>query len=115
MTKQYKRKLAKKRLSELALYRSSMDYYARLTNVQNLPLRKARTAQTRLLAISHTIQAMEHALKLLTDMERRIIDLHYFQEHSFEDIEEIVHLERSSVYRYHALALDKIALVLYGD
>lgn len=115
MTKQYKRRMAKKYLGELKLHRSSMEYYTRLSNVQNLAIRKARTAQRRLLTTSHTVQAVEEALSLMSDTERRIIELRYMEEHTFEEIEEIVHLERSSVYRYHAQGLDKIALVLYGD
>ena len=115
LTKQYKRNMARKYLRELPLYRSSMEYYTRLTNIERLPLRKAQAVRTRLLTLSHTVQAVENALSHLSDIERQIIDLYYFKEHSFFDIEEIVHLEHSSVYRYHAQALDKIALVLYGD
>lgn len=115
VTTQYKRRMAKKYLGELKLHRSSMEYYTRLSNVQNLPHRKSRITQSRLLAASHTIQAVEEALALMSGIERRIIELHYFEEHSFDEIEEIVHLEHSSVYRYHAQGLDKIALVLYGD
>lgn len=115
LTKQYKRKMTKKLLSELSFYRSSMDYCTRLTNIENLSLRKSRIARTRLLTLSNTIQAVEQAISHLSGPERDIIELHYIKEHTFSEIEEIFHLERSSVYRYHVMAVDKIAAVLYGD
>ncbi len=114
LTQQYKRKRIKKLLSELALYRSSMDYYTRLSNISDLPLRKLKIVQTNLLSMSATVQAVEEALALLSPLEQEIIRLHYIEKHSFFDIEELVHLERSSVYRYHSMAIDKIAAVLYG-
>jgi DNA-directed RNA polymerase specialized sigma subunit len=115
LTQQYKRKRIKKLLSELALYRSSMDYYTRLSNISDLPLRKLKIVQTHLLSMSATVQAVEEALALLSPLEQEIIRLHYIEKHPFFDVEELVHLERSSVYRYHTMAIDKIAAVLYGE
>lgn len=115
LTKQYKRKMMKKILTELPLYRSSLEYNTRLTEIPDLPLRKYRTAELRRQTMQALIQSVEQALSLLSDTERRIIELHYYEEHTFFDIEEIVHLERSSVYRYHASAMDKLATAILGD
>lgn len=115
MKQQYKCKLTKKILRELPLRRTSMDYCARLTNIENLPGKKMDTARNRLLSLSHTIQAVDHAVSLLSEQEQQVIKLHYFEEHTFDEIVDLCHMERSSVYRHHIRAIDKIALVLYGD
>ena len=46
---------------------------------------------------------------------RKIIELHYIDEHSFEDMEELCAMDRSCIYRHHVRAVDKIALVLFGE
>lgn len=114
MTKNYKRKKTIQSLEQLALYRASRDYCTGLIQLPNLPIHKKRAALRRIKSTSHTIEGIETAITLLPDIEREIIELHYIKEQPFSEIEETVHLERSSVYRYHAQGIDKIASVLYG-
>ena len=114
LTKEYRRRKTKKALSELVLYRDSREYYTKLTMLPNLSMRKMMTARSRLQNIETVIAGIEQALTRLSPIERKIIELHYAEEQMFEEIGDIVHLERSSVYRYHNLAIDKIATVLYG-
>ena len=115
MRKNYKRKLTKKLLSELKLLRSSLEYCTRLSNTEHLTRQRKDALRKRLLSESHTIQAVENAISLLTPIERKIIELHYIEEHSFEDMEEVCAMDRSCIYRHHVRAVDKIALVLYGE
>lgn len=115
MKNTYKLKMTKKLLSEWKLRASSLEYCAHLSNLTVLPEDKADHVKQRLLHESRTIQTLENAIRLLTPIERRVIDLHYKDEQSFEDIEFICDIARSSVYRHHTRALEKIALVLFGE
>ncbi|MBQ8185510.1 MAG: sigma-70 family RNA polymerase sigma factor [Clostridia bacterium] len=115
MKNTYKLKMTKKLLSEWKLRESSLEYCAHLSNLADLPEEKAKNVKQRLLHESRTFQTLENAIRLLTPIERRVIDLHYRKEHSFEDIEIICRIARSSIYRHHARALEKIALVLFGE
>lgn len=114
VTKNYRQKLTRKRLTELNLYRASRDYYNDMLLLPGLSSRKRRAALNRLQYSVSIIEGIEQAMMFLTPTEREIIELHYIQEHTFEDIEDVVHLERSSVYRHHAKAVEKIATVLFG-
>ena len=114
LNKQYRRKMTRKVLRELEMYRASRTYHTALIQLPDLSGRKKSAAQ-RMLAKSETVIAgVERAMTFLTDTEREIIRLHYMEEQPFEIVGDSVHLERSSVYRHEIRAVDKIATVLYG-
>lgn len=114
LTKQYRRKMTRKVLRELKMYREASEYHAALTRIPDLSGRKKKAAQKMLAVSEFVIEGVERAMNYLTDIEREIIRLHYTEEQTFEMIGDTVHLERSSVYRHEIRAVDKIATVLYG-
>ena len=107
--------MTKKLLSEWKLRRSSMEYCAHLSNLESLSPERARNVRQRLLRESHTFQALENAIRLLPPIERRVIEMRYQKELTFEEIEFVCRIARSSAYRHHSRAVEKIALVLYGE
>ena len=115
MKKNYSIRKTEKILRELDASRHALAY---LTSIQgvSLSLRKEETAKKRILYLSRTIEALEHAVGLLDPTEQKIIRGLYFDEDgSVEEICETCALERSSVYRYRARAIEKLAAAMYGE
>lgn len=116
MTKNYYSKKAEKLLKDLELYRSSLEYYAAITDCAGLTLRQHREIIEKEKFLSRTVSAVEHALSMLNDTERDIVTKLYFDKTlTFDDVCESCALERSSIYRYRASALKKIAKAIYGE
>ena len=103
-------------LKELELYKSSLDYYNNIRGCAEIPVCESRALNAKIKYLTHTVAAIEHALTLLGDTERDVIDKLYFnKDMTFDDVCESCALERSSIYRYRAGALRKIAIALFGS
>ena len=115
MTKNFYMKKAEKLLEDIDLYRSSLDYYAGISECAELTLRQHREIMQRAKYLSRTVSAVDRALTLLNDTEYDVVTRLYFDKNmSFDDVCEACALERSSIYRYRASALKKIAKAIYG-
>ena len=115
LTKNFQVKAAEKLLSDIELYKSSIEFYKGLLECDSLPEDKYKKALEKLKYLNHMVNSVEHAIELLTDTEREIIKKLYFhKELSFYDICEDCSLERSSVYRHRTNALKKISKAIYG-
>ncbi|MBQ7932944.1 MAG: hypothetical protein IJ334_18295 [Clostridia bacterium] len=115
MKKSYSVRKMEKLLRELDVCRHSLTY---LTSVQGtaLTLRKEDLLKKRICYLSRTVEAVEHALGFLDPLERKIIEGLYFDaDGSVERVCEACAMEKSSVYRYRARALGKLAVALYGE
>ncbi len=115
MKKNYTIRKTEKLLRELDACRHSLAY---LTSVQGtaLTLRKEELLENRVRYLSRTVEAVEQALTFLDPLERAIIEGLYFEaEGSVERVCAMCALEKSSVYRYRARALGKLAAALYGE
>ena len=115
MKKNYNIRKVEKILRELDACRHALAY---LNSIQgaSLSLRKEETAKKRVLYLSRTIEAFEYAVGLLDPIEQKIIRGLYFDaDGSVEKVCETCALEKSSVYRYRARALEKLAAALYGE
>ena len=110
MNKVNSRKLADKLLKNLCLYESYAEYYACLEKNGSIPPRKAQEARLRAEHYRETARAARKALEHLNATKRSIIELLYFTPGmTVDDVCDKTALERSSVYRYRASALDKIS------
>lgn len=115
MKKNYTVRNVEKLLRGLDACRHSLAY---LTSIQgaSLSLRKEETLKKRIRYLSATITAIEHSLGFLDPLERKIIDGLYFDaDGSVERVCEACMLEKSSVYRYRARAIEKLAAAMYGE
>ncbi len=102
-------------LQELDAYKNSLEYLKSIEGCAELSLTSARAMRTKITYLSRTIAAVEHALSFLDETERNIITgLYLKKEQSFDDVCEFCALERSSVYRYRARALAKLATAMFG-
>lgn len=110
-------KKTEKLLGELDTCRNSLAYLTSFRNTANLPPYKAEVRNKRIQSLTKTIRAAEHALALLDPVERTVIEGLCIRRtaEALEDVCEACGLERSSVYRYRARALKKLAAALYGD
>ncbi len=116
MKQSYSVRKVEKILRELDAYRHSLAYLTSIEGTAALPLRKAEIMKRRICYLTRTIAAVEHSLDFLDPTERNIITgLYLNPEHSFDDVCEACALEKSSVYRYRARALGKLAAALYGE
>ena len=114
MKKSYAVRNVEKILREYNACCHSLTY---LMSIQDagLSLKKEEIARRRIKYLSHTLNALEHAVGLLDPIEQKIIRGLYFDaDGSVEKVCETCALERSSVYRYRARAVDKLAVALYG-
>ena len=115
MTKNYYIKKTEKLLKDLELYRSSLEYYISIRDCAELTVAQHRQINDREKYITRTLTAVEHALTLLNRTERDVVTrLYLVHGMTFDDVCEACALERSSIYRYRASALRKIAKALYG-
>lgn len=104
------RKRAEKLLRELTTYEEYAEYYAALNENGSLPLRKAQAVAYRAKHYMETAVAIHKALDSLGKMERDVVTLLYIKrDMCVDDVCMEVAAERSTVYRYRASALDKIA------
>lgn len=116
MNKKYLLRKVEKILRELDAYKHSLAYLSAIQETAALTPRAAETTRKRIRSLTLTITSLEHALGLLTPLERTIIDTLYLtSEHSFDDLCETCALEKSSVYRYRTRALQKLAVVMFGE
>lgn len=116
MKKSYSVRKVEKILRELDTARHSLAYLTSIQGTSSLPLRKEEILKRRIQYLSHTIAAVEHALGFLDPVEQKIIcGLYLDREPSLGRVCEACALEKSSVYRYRARALEKLAFALYGE
>ena len=116
MKKPYAVRKVEKILRELDAYRNSLAYLRAIDGAEGLPLRKAEIMKKRIRYLTHTLDAVEHALGFLDPIERTVIEgLYRTPDGTFDDVCEACALEKSSVYRYRARALAKLAAALFGE
>ncbi len=116
MKKTYALRKVEKILREVPAYRESLVYLTAVRSTGALSLREAETARKRIAYLTLTIASLERALGRLTPLERKVIDgLYAENEQTFEDVCERCALEKSSVYRYRAKALAKLAAAMFGE
>lgn len=116
MTKDYYKKKAEQLLENLEVYRSSVETMKEIESCGGISLRKAKSAREKRLYYEKLLSAADRALALLTPTERLIIEEIYFKhnEQTFFDICETCAMEKSSVYRYKSIALNKIGRAVFG-
>lgn len=115
MTKNYPVRKVEKILREMDAYRHSLAYLTSIQGTSALSLRREELLKKRIRYLSRTIEAVEHSLGYLDPIEQKIItELYFNHEHSFANVCEACALEKSSVYRYRARALKKLAAALFG-
>lgn len=116
MKKSYAIRKVEKILRELESYRHSLAYLTSIEGVSGMTLRQMQGMKKRIRYLSRTIDAIEHSLGFLSPAEQKIIAEFYFKsEHSFDAVCEACALEKSSIYRYRARALQKLAVAMFGD
>ncbi len=116
MKKTYALRKVEKILREVPAYRESLVYLTAVRSTGALSLREAETARKRIAYLTLTIASLERALGRLTPLERKVINgLYAENEQTFEDVCERCALEKSSVYRYRAKALAKLAAAMFGE
>ncbi|MBQ4590464.1 MAG: hypothetical protein IJP32_12140 [Clostridia bacterium] len=116
MKKSYSVRKVEKILRELGASRHSLAYLTSVQGTSALPLRKEQLLKNRLRYLSRTIEAVEHSLAFLDPVEQKIITGLYFDaEPSIERVCEACAMEKSSVYRHRARALEKLAVALFGE
>ena len=115
MKKNYYIKKTEKLLENYAEMKITLEYYTELVEADALPIRKAEVVRAKISHMSSATSAIERALDALTSTERDIITgLYFIKEQTFFDVCDACALERSSVYRYRASAIKKIARFLYS-
>lgn len=115
MKKNYTIKKTEKLLRELRACRDTLDY---LTSLREAPLtpRKKEILQNRIRRISDTLGEFEHKLGILDPVEQKILrGLYLDGDGSVEEVCRACALEKSSVYRYRARAIEKLAAAMYGE
>lgn len=116
MKKSYSVRKVEKLLRELDATRHSLIYITSIQGTSGLSLRKEELLKKRVCYLTRTIAAVERSLEFLTPVERKVIDgLYLAEEPSFDKVCEECALEKSSVYRYRARALEKLAVALFGE
>ena len=116
LKKSYSIRKMDKILRELDAARHSLAYLTSIQGTSALPLRKEEIVKKRIRYLSRTIEAIEHSIGFLDPVEQKIITGLYFDaEPSIERVCETCALEKSSVYRYRARALEKLAAALFGE
>jgi len=116
LKKSYSIRKTEKLLRELDASRHSLAYLTSVQGTAGLPLRREEILKKRIRYLSRTIEAIEHSLEFLDPLEQKIIrELYFDAEPSVERVCAMCALEKSSVYRYRARALEKIAVALYGE
>ncbi len=109
------RKRTDKFLKDLTLYEAYIEYYTKLKSTDKLTIEQTKTVTYRLDLYSTMTRAARRAIENLTPTERRIIELLYFTpETNVDDTCDIMAMERSTVYRYRASALDKLTAQIFG-
>lgn len=116
MSKKYYLRKVEKILREVDIYRHTLAYLTAVQETAALTPRAADTTKKRIASLTLTITSLEHALSLLSPLEHTIITTLYLTpEHSFDDLCAACALEKSSVYRHRTLALQKLALSMFGE
>lgn len=114
MNKNKQRMHADKLLKNLKQYKSYADYYEALRDNGSVPMRKAQAVEARAVHYRETVKAVEKTMETFNKMEREVIMLLYFTpDMCVDDVCDKVAAERSTVYRYRASALDKIAEAVF--
>lgn len=110
MRKDNRRVRAEKLLRNLNQYRTYADYYEALEKNDSLPPRKSQAVKFRAVHYREVVKALDAALGDMSKLERDVVTLLYIMpDNCVDDVCDIVAAERSTVYRYRASALDKIA------
>ena len=110
MNKNKLRMRADKLLKNLRQYESYAEYYEALRENGSVPMRKAQAVEARAIHYRETVKAVEKTMETFNKMERDVITLLYFTpDMCVDDVCDKVAADRSTVYRYRASALDKIA------
>lgn len=104
-------------LKDYRLYRAALEYrkdqeengcFSSLDGVRLENLNR----QNRVL--SRKVRAIEDGLGLITPLERKVVTHLIIEGRNADDVCELCALERSSVYRYRAAALRKLALIFFA-
>ena len=115
MTKDYYVKKSVKYIKELKLSKNALEYYKKLSEQSDLSPSKQEKISKKIKSLANEISAIEGALAFLSDIEYEIIDKMYISsERSAEDLCGDIPLERSSIYRYRKIALEKLSTALFG-
>ncbi len=110
-----KTKQTEQLLSDILAYKNSLAYLRNVAECGTVPNAEAENVRKQIRYLECTIEAVENAFALLSDVEYDIItNLYLVPGNSVEDLCEMCALERSSVYRYRASALRKLAKAVYG-
>jgi len=117
VNKNYYIKKTEKLLGELDACRNSLAYLTSIRDAAALPPRQAEIRKKRIRYLTQTLGAADHALTLLSPVERAVIEGMCIRRtpEALEEVCEACGLERSSVYRHRARALKKMAAALYGE
>ncbi len=114
MDKASMRLKADKLLKNLEQYETYAEYYEKLLDGGSVTPRKAQSARLRAQHYRETSRAVHRTMESFCKMEKDVINLLYFTPDTcVDDVCDAVCAERSTVYRYRASALDKIAAALF--
>lgn len=114
MDKAAMRLKADKLLKNLEQYETYAEYYEKLMEGGAVTPRKTQSVQLRAAHYRETVRAVRRTMESFCKMEKDVINLLYFTpDVCVDDVCEAVCAERSTVYRYRASALDKIAAALF--
>jgi DNA-directed RNA polymerase specialized sigma subunit len=110
------KKNTEKLLENYTEMKRSCEYYTALIESDSLSIRKREAARAKRDRMQNAIAAVDSAMNVLNHTEREVLSLLFFEkEHTFFDVCEICALERSSIYRYRASGIEKMAKFLYGN
>lgn len=102
-------------LKDLELYRSSLEYYEEIRGCAELSIRQHNAIERKQKFLTRTLSAVERAMTKLNGTEREVVTELFFNGKEIDDVCEKCALERSSIYRYRASAMRKMAVALYGE
>lgn len=102
-------------LTELEENKSSLIYLCELEKSGQLSGRELDGLRRRISHLTRTVSAVEHTLSHLPAVERSVLTGLYVEKgNDFYDVCEECSLERSSVYRYRRMGLERMAKKMWG-
>lgn len=104
-----------KLLRELPVHRAALAVYEETADATELTPERRTALEKRITKTRRIVTAVDHAMTLLSPTETEIITGLYFENGlTAEDLCERCAMERSSIYRYRASALEKLESALYA-
>ena len=104
-----------KLLRELPVHRAALAVYEETADGAELTPARRTALEKRIARTRRIVTAVDHAMTLLSPTEMEIITGLYFESGlTAEDLCERCAMERSSIYRYRASALEKLESALYA-